>query len=282
MRILLEFGYPGKFGSYPLMPGVLSVEEVLLNAIGTVFNVDGDAWSLASHLQWESASRTDRGVGALSNVGAFTIQGEYHDIASAINGISNLTLRDDVFIRSFALVDENFSPRRDAHNREYRFFLIPGTIGNEERAHEALEAFRGKHDFSLFSKRDKSRRVDPYCTIQEIVLLPWGDGYILDVIADRFLWNMIRKITKSIVDVSYGKVSVKLLEDALTGQGKYRPGTHSAHGLYLWRIGFDNKIEREFREIDGIRRIKRNMVNSAYLERAWIEVLENMGGFRLP
>jgi len=278
MRILLDFGYPGKFGSYPLMPDVHSVEEVLVSAAATVFNIDGDAWPRASRLRWESASRTDRGVGALSNAAAFSVQGKPEHAATAVAGISNLTMKDEVFVRRFALVDDNFSPRKQAQSRKYRYFLPPGLIGNDEKAKEALELFRGRHDFSVFSKRDKSRSVDTHCTIHHIDLIPWGEGYILTVAGDRFLWNMIRKITRAVIDLSRGKINTASISEALSHQGTYRPGTQAAAGLYLWKINFNSEIEKLFKEV----KIKRNMKSTAYLDRAWAGVLENMGRFKLP
>lgn len=100
----------------------------------------------------------------------------------------------------------------------------------------ACLAFIGSHDFTSFtSRRSKTKSNERTITRLELV----RDGNDLDIVfeGDRFLPNMVRIITGTLIEVGLGKVTIKDIDDIFAKKERACAGyTVSPHGLFLDQV----------------------------------------------
>lgn len=227
MKVALKIAYIGTdfYGSQS-QPGLRTVEGELrrsLSGIGAV----GPKAKIAM------AGRTDAGVHALGQVIAF----EAADPKLTAPRIVNSKLPDDLWAYARAEVPGDFDPRRHAHSREYRYLLYaPGII--ERRMMEFAPQFLGTHDFTNFSSVEPGKY--PVRTIKKLDISRHGDLYFIDIEADAFLWNMVRKIVTGLRLVGENKRPNEWIGSMLD-PASYREGIPSAPaaGLYLKTVGYE-------------------------------------------
>jgi tRNA pseudouridine38-40 synthase len=178
------------------------------------------------------SGRTDAGVHALGQVVAFKPLNEKLAEPRVINSM----LPDDLWAYAKADVPDDFDPRRDATGRAYRYILYAPEVV-EERAIEGSKLFIGKHDFSNFATIESNK--SPIRTVSTIDISKHGDLYFIDISADSFLWNMVRKIVTGLTIVGSGERDLEWLERLLKPD-EYREGIPPAPalGLYLMRVDY--------------------------------------------
>jgi len=98
------------------------------------------------------------------------------------------------------------------------------------------QAFLGTHDFSAFcasgsSVEDKVRTVTEYTACRN------GDMIELRITADGFLYNMVRIITGTLIDVERGRLESGSIADIIDSRDRKRAGfTAPPDGLYLEEV----------------------------------------------
>ncbi len=178
--MLLKFAYDGtKFYGYQIQSDVPTVAGEIKKAM-----------EFAGVSEFRSASRTDRGVSALGNV----ISVDYSDPEKLI-GIMNSRLRY-IFVHSYSYNDKN---PRYAKFRWYRYHL-PDFDYNIDDIRAAARIFEGMHDFSNFTKF----KGDAVLRIDKIEVKKAHGVLFIDFYAQRYLWNMIRRIVGAIVEYANG------------------------------------------------------------------------------
>jgi tRNA pseudouridine38-40 synthase len=179
-RVALKFAYDGKkFAGYARQPNYLTVEGELIKALIKIKAVKDPRLA-----QFQSASRTDKGVSALGNVCAFNTDFSSDALCGAIN--SKLK---DIWAWGKVRVASDFSPRW-AISRTYIYFLPKNNL-NLEPMEAATTNFVGEHDFRNFSKVEKGRRTQRKLNLLKIEGV---DNFIrFTFTAQNFLWNQVRK-----------------------------------------------------------------------------------------
>ena len=178
--MLLKFAYDGtKFYGYQIQLDVPTVEGEIKKAL-----------EFAGIYEFRSASRTDRGVSALGNV----ISVDYMDPEKLV-GIMNSRLRY-VFVHSYSCNDIN---PRHAKFRWYRYHL-PDFDYSVEDIRAAAKIFEGTHDFSNFTKY----KGDAVLRIDKIEVKKAQGVVLIDFYAQRYLWNMIRRVVGAIIEYVNG------------------------------------------------------------------------------
>jgi tRNA pseudouridine38-40 synthase len=197
------------------------------------------------------ASRTDAGVHANGQVVAFDADKEIPP-DKLILGF-NSWLPDDVQVRHVDIAHSKFNPINHCTGKGYRYSLAHGCSNplrkplfdrrftaftayalNVEKMQEAATHFLGEHDFAGFTKLNHGRkttvrRVDQ-CTVQETD--QWRIS--MDVAGAGFLWNMIRIIAGTLLEVGRGYTSPSDVPDIIASCDRKRAGkTMSAQGLSL-------------------------------------------------
>jgi tRNA pseudouridine38-40 synthase len=203
------------------------------------------------------ASRTDSGVHSRGQVATFASTNEIPP-EKLIKGI-NSWLPDDVQIRSIEPTYDCFNPIDDCISKGYRYQLAHGCSNPLRKpmfdrrfiAHTAFELdasimdkaariFEGEHDFIGFTKLNHGRestvrRIDR-CRVQSI-----EEGHLcIDVSGAGFLWNMVRIIAGTLLEVGRGKFAPDdILEIIESGERRRAGKTLPAHGLFLEWVSFD-------------------------------------------
>ena len=236
-KIALKLAYIGtKYSGFQTQPGRLTIEETLIQAL-TKIGIIKDQQSA----HFSASGRTDKGVHALGAVIAFETDAPI--LATARN--VNSELPPDIWTWGRAHVPLSFDARRTAVGRSYRYILHDS--GYDIRSmREVSERLQGIHDFRNFTLE---KNVSTIREIKSVVVRVSGSFVIIDVAADSFLWNMVRRIVTGLTLVGSGKRHVTWVEEMLNPD-QHEEGLMAAppHGLILTQVDYNdvNFVEDEY------------------------------------
>ncbi len=203
-RIAVKIAYLGAgFSGSQIQPSLRTVEGTVLADLMKVCKMDREALDL------RFSSRTDRGVNALGN--AICFNSEFQDVTILLRALNSVS--DGVFYRSACIVEPGFNPRH-ASRRLYRY-VLPSDRMDIDLARECASLFVGEHDFIRFCKTDGKPTT---LTIDSIDVRREGDTIILEFNALYYLWNMIRRLSSAIHEVSTGHMTLDDVRRALDGE----------------------------------------------------------------
>lgn len=192
-------------------------------------------------------SRTDAGVHARAQMAAFDAG---HDIPPRGWVLStNSHLPDDVAVREARLVPSDFHPRFASKMKRYRYRLLLDRVRDPLRAPFSwrvgaeldLEAMRreathlvGTHDFAAFRSAGDARE-NTTRTLDRVSLDAAGDDELHVVVeGSAFLYNMVRIIVGTLVDIGRGHRPPGTIARALAERDRAITGTTApAEGLCL-------------------------------------------------
>ncbi len=220
----------------------MSIQQVLCNAI---LKVTGE------QTMPTGSGRTDSGVHALAQV--CHVHLATHLDAPTLHRAINAHLPQDIRVKDVVQVEPTFDACRDATSKHYRYVIFDEPIEDVFLRHfhwhihrrldvaamaQASGAVIGKHDFRCFEtefpNRATSVRTVFDCQIRRI-----GREIFLDIIADGFLYNMVRAIAGTLVEIGRGKRPVTDMARIIDQQDRTLAGpTAPAHGLFLVRVGY--------------------------------------------
>ncbi|MBT8486792.1 MAG: tRNA pseudouridine(38-40) synthase TruA [Phycisphaerales bacterium] len=197
------------------------------------------------------ASRTDAGVHAWGQVAAFTTTRALPP-RGLVRGL-NARLPDDVLVRGAVVVDEAFNPISDAVRKAYRYRIAHGGAGGVLRPlfdrrtvtfapspldpvsmNIAAQHLVGTHDFTSFTRlhhgRESTVRTVDACT----VLATGPDRLRIDVSGNGFLYNMVRIIAGTLMQVGRGHWTPDVIPAVLAAADRVAAGpTLPPEGLRL-------------------------------------------------
>ena len=206
------------------------------------------------------ASRTDSGVHARGQVVSFDATNEISP-DKLILGF-NSWLPSDIQVRAVDVVHDRFNPINHCTSKGYSYKLAHGCSNplrkplfnrrfyaftayelDVEKMQRAAEHFLGEHDFAGFTKLNHGRkttirRVDA-CSVEES-----GDWKItIQVAGAGFLWNMVRIIAGTLLEVGRGYTDPDTVSEIITSCDRTRAGkTMPAQGLSLDWVAFDDQF----------------------------------------
>lgn len=195
------------------------------------------------------ASRTDSGVHALHQTAAFTVEGEGNRppderLAMAINS----RLPEDVLCRACVRTRDDFDPIVDCIAKGYRYSFHNGNERplwerryvkhvwsplDERAMDQAARVLVGEHDFAAFAaaghgRESTVRRVDECRVVRE------GERVEIHVSGGGFLWNMVRIIAGTLMEVGLGNKTPDDVRRALESRERRLAGpTLGPEGLCL-------------------------------------------------
>lgn len=194
------------------------------------------------------AGRTDTGVHAKGQVVSFSLDWA-HSLEDLQNAL-NYYLPAGIAVQSLAKVTPTFHPRYDAKARHYRYCCYAQPVRDPLREplawriwpeaqvewmNTAAQALVGIHDYKAFG----SATSEGGSTVREVFSARWqadGDEYQFDIIANAFLYHMVRRITLVMVKIGQGEVPVQTVEDALMSGSLDLTGLAPAAGLVLQEV----------------------------------------------
>ena len=198
-----------------------------------------------------ASSRTDARVHALGQT--VGVESATHLSADQLFSALNATLPRDVIVRSVEQVESGFHATRDACGKRYQYSIhnartrplfernyvwhVPKPL-DADRMQRAAQLLVGTHDFVSFqsagSERDSTIR-----TIRaiEVRRAEGGPRVEIQVEGDGFLYNMVRIIAGSLVDVGAGRRDESWLAHALAALDRRAAGrTAPPEGLCLVEV----------------------------------------------
>ncbi|AKB86175.1 tRNA pseudouridine(38-40) synthase TruA [Methanococcoides methylutens] len=265
MRVALKIAYIGSnYHGSQVQPNVPTVEGELFKAL-TELEIIKDPKSA----NFISSGRTDAGVHAMGQVVAFDT-----DVPNlAIPRVINSKLPGTIWAWAHSLVPDNFDPRRHAVSRTYRYIMC-GEQYDISRIRSASKLLHGTHDFSNFCTNESGRGT--VRTVERIDVRVSGNLTRIDVEANSFLWNMVRKIVTALMMVGSGVRDEEWLEQMLDPDS-YEEGLGSAHAYGLVFMDVNYPIPIEWIE-DGyaIRRAHERVHDHLVRYRVMADVLEHL------
>jgi tRNA pseudouridine38-40 synthase len=196
------------------------------------------------------AGRTDTGVHASGQVAAVDIN--WNHTAEDLRNALNSNLPKDIAVSSVSKAEARFHPRFDANSRHYRYqvFIQPirdplrdryawrvWPAPDAELITEAASHLIGSHDFSAFGTPPRKTG----STMRTVHVSRWnteGDQWTYDVLADAFLYRMVRRMVFGQVAVGLGRMKIETFIQAVENQVKFPAGLASPAGLTLVEVKY--------------------------------------------
>ena len=245
----MTIAYDGtRYAGWQVQRGRDTVQQQLERALQTIF---GRAIAV------EGAGRTDAGVHAIAQAAHVDLPRPFPpgSLILALNG----NLPDDIAVHGVRAVPDDFHARFHAIGKRYVYRCVvsrlrpalgrawfhwvrrPVDLAAMAAAGRALV---GQHDFAAFaSNPGYVRKRGTVRTVQHLHLVrrPWG--FDLAVQGDGFLYNMVRAIAGTLLDVGTGRLAPADVPDILQGRDRKRAGaTAPACGLYLLAVLYPDHI----------------------------------------
>ena len=240
-NLLLVLRYNGtSFHGWQIQPNGSTIQQELCNAFK---NLSGNDENIIG------CSRTDTGVHA--NMFCCNVRTECTVPAEKLPNALNFYLPPEISVYDCKAVDFDFHARYDSKGKEYVYKIYNGKYRNpfyENRAmfypfeldaemlDKEAKAFIGTHDFSAFCSagtevQDKVREIYD-CSVSRD-----GDLVEIKVSGNGFLYNMVRIIVGTLLDIQRGKIEKGTIQEILESKNRDNAGvTAEACGLYLNKV----------------------------------------------
>jgi tRNA pseudouridine38-40 synthase len=243
-NIVLEVAYDGtRFFGWQKTRAGPSIESELEGVLGAI---------LQHPITLEAASRTDRGVHAEGQIVNFPTQ-KTLNLARLFKSLNQL-LPPDIRVFSVREAESSFHPTLSAREKEYHYFLSPGSVMppllrhfawhipyplNLDLMEQAAREFLGLHEFRAFTNRRKNFTYKSTTRMVSKVRIKKMDSGLLciEIRANNFLYKMARNIVGTIVYAGLAKIAPGDIGTIIENKKRERAGiTAPAHGLILHKI----------------------------------------------
>lgn len=229
------------FSGYQVQPKGRTVQAEVENVLSKMHK--GESVRIAA------SGRTDAGVHAKGQVVHF--DSPLGIPAERWRTALNSLLPDDISVLSVEKASVDFHARFDAVGKEYRYMLHLSEVRDPFQRNYAyrypyplkLEAMKeaslhllGTHDFTSFCAA-KTEVVDKVRTIETIEFLSEGDLLTIRFVGSGFLYNMVRILVGTLLEVGSGDRLPEEIPSILKRKDRRFAGkTAPAQGLYLWKV----------------------------------------------
>jgi tRNA pseudouridine38-40 synthase len=265
MRVALKIAYVGTgFHGSQIQPNVATIEGEIFRAL-TELEIIQDPKSA----NVTSAGRTDAGVHARELIIAL----DTDKVHLAIPRVINSKLPSAIWAWAHAAIPDNFDPRRAAIARKYRY-IMSGEQYDISRIRSASRILVGTHDFSNFCTKEGEKST--IRTIEKVDVRVSGTLTKIDIQANSFLWNMVRKIVTALTMVGSGARDDAWLQQMLEPE-IYEEGLECApaYGLTLMEIIYPQPINW-CEDAYSIRKANENFHEYMIRHRVMAEVMDHL------
>ena len=199
-----------------------------------------------------ASGRTDAGVHSLGQTANFKIESEMpiEKMKVAINS----QLKKSIRIKNVEEVEENFHSRYNCKKKTYRYIINNSEQGsaiyrnleyhmplklNFEEMKKAIKYFEGEHDFKAFKASGTSSK-SSVRTIYDAKIYQNGDKIYIELTGNGFLYNMVRIIAGTLVEVGLEKIEPEKIEEIIKEGKRENAGkTLPPNGLYLVDVKYE-------------------------------------------
>ena len=228
-----------EFDGWQIQPGRRTVQGVVEDALREALEEDD--------VKLAGAGRTDAGVHARGQVASFRSGTRLP--ARALAPRLSRRLPGDVRVRAAEEVDPGFHARHSARARRYayrvlahddvlagRFAWWPRRPLDRDALARAVRPLEGEHDCSAFRATGSSPG-SPRCRIFRASWSREEHGLRLDIVADHFLYHMVRNVVGTAFQAARAADPGAALREVLRSGDRGRAGvTVPAHGLCLEEV----------------------------------------------
>ena len=198
------------------------------------------------------AGRTDAGVHALAQVANFRSRTQMP--LNRLRWALNCLLPEDIKVTLVKHAPPDFNSRFCAKSKLYRYTILNRKYSSPLLArrvyffHHPLDVglmrkearvLLGRHNFTSFAAAEKPRQRNPVRRIKKIRILREKHLLHIDIQADSFLYNMVRNIVGTLIEIGRGKINPGDLGRILSARNRIAAGpTAPACGLCLVRVRY--------------------------------------------
>ena len=245
MRVKMIVAYDGtNYKGWQVQPNGITIEEVLNKNLSNL---------LGEQIVVSGASRTDSGVHSLGNIAVFDTNTRMP--ADKIAFALNQRLPEDIVVQGSCEVEDGWHPRYQNSRKTYEYRILNRTFRMPtrrldtyfyhyplavEKMKKAASYLEGEHDFKSFcaigAQVKTTVRTIYACDVEKE-----GDIITIRVTGNGFLYNMVRIIAGTLVQVGGGAIEPEAVKEFLAKKDRSAAGpTAPAPGLTMMGIEFDN------------------------------------------
>ena len=242
-RIMLTVAYDGtQYHGWQIQPNVVTVESVLNDTLSDLLKED---------IHVIGASRTDTGVHALGNIAVFDTEARMP--GNKISYALNQRLPQDIRIQDSREVPSNFHPRHCNSRKTYEYRILNREFPlptlrlyahftyvplDVEKMQKAADYLVGEHDFKSFCSVNTVAETTVR-TLYSLKVSKDGDMITIRVTGSGFLYNMVRIIAGTLMEVGRGNLEPEQIPQILSALDRQKAGpTAPACGLTLYAYEF--------------------------------------------
>ena len=241
IRLLIE--YDGtNYAGWQWQKNAITIQETLSKAIEQV---------IQEKVTIYGAGRTDAGVHAIGQVANFHTHSNIPSerLLLAIN----FYLPHDITVKEAVDVPETFHAQYCAVSKVYQYTLFNDWIRTAlnrnfcyvcgfqldvDKMTNAAQYFIGAHDFTSFTTKALQEK-NRIRTVKRLEIKKEGKYIYFTVEADGFLYNMVRSIVGTLIEVGRGKIEAESIKDILNAKNRNSAGpTAPARGLCLIEVKY--------------------------------------------
>lgn len=239
-RYAIHLAYNGaNYCGWQRQPALPTVQETLEEGLGTL---------LRQPVPVMGCGRTDSGVHASDFYAHFDSESE---LPENLTFKLNSYLPPDIAIYGIQEVAADFHARFSALSRTYEYRLSTARLpflqglycriyfeADVEKMNEGARLLMEYEDFTSFAKLHTDNKTN-LCTLREAGWRREGELLVFRITANRFLRNMVRSVTGTLLDVGRGKLSLEGLREIVERKDRCAAGVSMpAQGLFLTHVEY--------------------------------------------
>lgn len=238
-RIVLKIEYKGKgYFGWQRQPNAKTIQQTIEEAIEKLTK---------EKVNLVGSGRTDTLVNAKGQIAHFDTNSELQ-LFNFKNGLNSFLKDEDIAIKEVFEKDESFDARKSAKKKTYKYmmyvsdsksplredtYLCLNKMPNIENMNECANLLVGEKDFKCFCASNTSVKT----TVRTIYLAQFEareDEIMFTICGSGFLYNMVRIIVGTLLDVGYGKITKEDFISILNSKDRNKASkTIAAKGLCL-------------------------------------------------
>lgn len=247
MRYAIHLAYNGaNYCGWQTQPELPTVQLTLEQALSTL---------LRAPIAIVGCGRTDTGVHASDFYAHFDYEvpseGQQVDMSNLVFKLNSF-LPTDIAIFDIFRVKNNFHARFSALSRTYQYHVsdarLPFMQGlysriyfkpDIDKMNEAASVLMEYEDFTSFAKLHTDNKTN-ICHLMQAHWASQGEEMVFTIKSNRFLRNMVRSVTGTLLDVGRGKLSIKGLREIIEKKNRCAAGVSMpAQGLFLTKVEYE-------------------------------------------
>ena len=173
----------------------------------------------------------------------------------------NSNLKKSILIKSAEEVDEKFHSRLSCKRKTYRYIINNSKVGTAiyrnlethipmkldiDKMKQAIQYFEGEHDFKAFKASGTSSKSSVRTIYKAEIIEKEKDRIWIELTGNGFLYNMVRIIAGTLVEVGMGNIEPKEIPNIIKEKKREKAGkTLPPQGLYLVKVEYESELESD-------------------------------------